>query len=205
MTDEILILEPGDDRANKIAKAMASSTASDILGVLNNGEQTSSEIAQKLGIPITTVSYHIDNLLDAGMIRVAKTRWSKKGREVKVYDLSDKLVIMASPKTDIRSLLLKYASLFSILIVATVLLGAFSPMYSGVAPPMAEEQPARVMEEFDGLKAGGEEPGAVTLEGLMSQYSIVVAFFTGGCLVLLILISYEVYSLYRSKKPQRLP
>jgi DNA-binding transcriptional ArsR family regulator len=204
MTDEILILEPGDDRANKIAKAMASNTASDILGVLNNGEQTSSEIAHRLGIPITTVSYHIDNLLDAGMIRVAKTRWSKKGREVKVYDLSDQLVIMASPKTDIRSLLLKYASLFSILIVATVLLGAFSPLLSGVPPPMAEEQPARVMEEFDGLKAGGEEPGAVTFDSLMSQYGIVVAFFTGGCMVLLILISYEVHSLYQSKKPQRL-
>ena len=34
MTDEIIILEPGDERAQKISKAMGSQTASDILQLL---------------------------------------------------------------------------------------------------------------------------------------------------------------------------
>jgi len=39
MADNVLVLEPGDERAQKIAKAMASPMAGDILQLLADGQK----------------------------------------------------------------------------------------------------------------------------------------------------------------------
>jgi len=62
----VIILEPGDEKAQKIAKAIASRTAGDILQLLKDGNQASTQISEALRIPITTVQYHLENLVDAG-------------------------------------------------------------------------------------------------------------------------------------------
>lgn len=206
MPDEVVVLEPGDDRAKLIAKAMASQTASNILGVLRNSEYTSSEIADSLSLPITTVSYHIDNLVKADIIEVVRTRWSPKGRQVKIYGIRDQVVIVAPGKMDLRALLLKYASLFSILVVTTVLLAVIIPAFSGVS---LTEEPAR--ENLEVLKApsvaGSEEDiayaqGYVQPEQLAME-SMLFAFFAGGCVVLLVLTGYELYVHYREQRQEK--
>ena len=106
MTDSVLILEPGDERAQKIAKAMASQTANDILNFLSEGQKSQTEITERLAIPFTTVKYHIENLLDAGLISVDATRYSVKGREIKYYALTNQLLIVAPRQANVRSLLL---------------------------------------------------------------------------------------------------
>jgi predicted transcriptional regulator len=76
MTDNVVLLEPGDERAQKIAKAMASQTASDILQLLAESPRSLTGITERLSIPLTTAKYHIENLLDAGLILVADTKYS---------------------------------------------------------------------------------------------------------------------------------
>lgn len=83
-TRDVIVLEPGGEQAQKIAKAMGSQTAGDILQLLKTGPKTSTEVTDQLGIPMGTAKYHIENLLDAGLIEVTKTKYSVKGREVKV-------------------------------------------------------------------------------------------------------------------------
>ena len=85
MTGTVVVLEPGDERAQKIAKAMASQTANDILTLLATGTKSLTDITEQLSIPLTTTKYHTGNLLDAGLITVSDTRYSIKGREVKMY------------------------------------------------------------------------------------------------------------------------
>ncbi len=68
MADDVVVLQPGDERAKKIARAMASQTANDIIQAFGEKPMTSSEIAQLMQIPITTAAYHIENLLDAGIL-----------------------------------------------------------------------------------------------------------------------------------------
>ncbi|MEI7433757.1 MAG: helix-turn-helix domain-containing protein [Methanomicrobiales archaeon] len=121
---DVIVLEPGGEQAQKIAKAMGSQTAGDILQLLNTGPKTSTEVTDQLGIPMGTAKYHIENLLDAGLIEVTKTKYSVKGREVKVYGLKDQLLIVTPRVTNVRALLLKYASLFGVVVVATVVIGA---------------------------------------------------------------------------------
>jgi DNA-binding transcriptional ArsR family regulator len=141
MTDEIVILEPGDERAQKISKAMGSQTASDILQLLAEHPRSLTEITERLAIPLTTAKYHIENLLEAGLISVAETRYSVKGREIKIYSLTNQLLIVAPRTSNVRSLLLKYASLFCIVILGTIALSLVSPLLvnegSGITAPAA--------------------------------------------------------------------
>jgi DNA-binding transcriptional ArsR family regulator len=203
MAEGVVVIEPGDDRAKKIARAMASQTASDVLGVLRKGEHTSSEIAEALALPITTVAYHIDNLTEAGMIEVMKTRWSSKGREVKVYGVADQLVIMAPSTTDVRSLLLKYASLFSILVFASLMIIALSPLLATGSQETLGYAPTA--EEMDGvmkIASAGERSNGGGIPDIAAEYAFVLAFFSGGCVILLLLIAYELIWWYRDTRPR---
>jgi DNA-binding transcriptional ArsR family regulator len=198
MTEEVVVLEPGDERAKKIAKAMASQTANDILTDLREGPLSAAEIADHLAIPITTLKYHIENLADAGLIEIVKTRWSTKGREVKVYGLTDTLVIVSPQVKDIRSILLKYASLFGVVVFATVIAAVVMPM---LMPPAQEAVP-RLMAFNEDLKAGAGpvDGGEGFLAGIDAS---ILAFFLGGSTVLLTLLVYEVYlyfTYYRRRK-----
>jgi len=128
MADNVVILEPGDERAQKISKAMASQTASDILQLLAEDKKSLTEITDRLDIPLTTAKYHIENLLEAGLITVADTKYSVKGREIKIYAVTNQLLIVAPRQSNVRSLLLKYASLFGIVIFGSLVIAALSPL-----------------------------------------------------------------------------
>jgi DNA-binding transcriptional ArsR family regulator len=202
MTEDVIVLQPGDERAQKIGKAIASQTANDILHTLSQGQKTASDLTELLNIPMGTLKYHIDNLLEAGLVEVAETRYSVKGREVKVYQLKDQLVIVAPKMTNIRSILLKYASLFAIVIVASMAMLAILPLFQ--APPDMVSAPAPAFSQ-DGRGGGGgsgimaeKAPGAEPMAGVQAA-APVLAFFMGGCMIILLLFLYEAYKWQKNK------
>ena len=160
MADDIVILEPGDERAQKISKAMGSQTASDILRLLAEHPKSLTEITERLAIPLTTAKYHIENLLDAGLISVAETRYSVKGREIKIYSLTNQLLIVAPRTSNVRSLLLKYASLFCIVVLGTLVLSLISPLIMGTGILM--NAPSAIQ--------AGREPGIFTTKSVSECY-----------------------------------
>jgi DNA-binding transcriptional ArsR family regulator len=199
MNDDVIVLEPGDERAQKIARAMASQTAADVLTVLKNGDHTSSEISESLAIPMTTVTYHIGNLMEAGMIDIVKTRWSRKGREIKIYGLRDQLVIVTPRTKDVRAILLKYAGLFSIFVIATLMMAVVAPlllpvpaMEDGAVFTVSSAEPAAAVNEKAPRDAGSG--------GVPDGHEYVVPFFTGGCVILVVLILYELILWYRDTR-----
>lgn len=200
MTEEVIVLQPGDERAQKIGKAIASQTANDILHTLSQGQKTASDLTELLNIPMGTLKYHIDNLLEAGLVEVAETRYSVKGREVKVYRLKDQLVIVAPKMTNIRSILLKYASLFAIVIVASMAMLAILPLFQ--APPDMVSAPAFSQDGGGGGGGPGimaeKAPRAEPLVGVQAV-APVLAFFMGGCMVVLLLFLYEAYKWQKNK------
>ena len=150
MVEEVVFLEPGDERGQKIAKAMGSQTASDILQLLSEGQKSLTDITELLAIPMTTAKYHVENLLDAGLLSVSETKYSVKGREVKLYSLTNQLLIVAPRHSNVRSLLLKYASLFGIVAFGSLIIGIMSPLFGSenvmrssinTVPRMAVQEP----------------------------------------------------------------
>jgi DNA-binding transcriptional ArsR family regulator len=215
----VIILEPGDEKAQKIAKAIASRTAGEILQLLKGGSQASTQIADALKLPITTVQYHLENLVDAGVITIVEKRWSQKGREVKVYGLRDQMLIVV-PRAggDLKGILLRYGSLFAVVILATIVLAllgpAFapevSPAFQSAVPTALPRAPAEngagavadhVLKEAANqtaapavtIPAGWEAPAATGILPLP------LVFFLGGALVILVMLGYELWK-YRERK-----
>ncbi len=197
MTGNVVVLEPGDERAQKIAKAMASQTANDILTLLAAGTKSLTDITEQLNIPLTTVKYHTENLLDAGLLTVSETRYSIKGREVRMYALTDQILIVAPKQTDIRTLLLKYSSLFGIVIAGTLAIVALAPLlFSQTAN---EAAPMMATRETSG--AGLYAAKAMADTGIVQEVSpdLALAFFCGGAFVIFVLLCYEAY-LWKKKR-----
>jgi len=196
MSEDVIVLEPGDERAQKIGKAISSQTANDILHILSQGPKTASDLTELLHIPMGTLKYHIDNLLEVGLIEIAETRYSIKGREVKVYRLKDQLVIVAPKVTNIRSILLKYTSLFIVVILASLVMLAILPLFQapGIIPePAAGLSPNGTVSGWgEMLTKEAAAPRAEPVSDIRTAVPV-LAFFMGGCMVLLILFLFEVY------------
>jgi DNA-binding transcriptional ArsR family regulator len=221
----VIILEPGDEKAQKIAKAIASKTAGEILQLLKEGSQASTQIAEALSIPITTVQYHLENLVDAGVITIVEKRWSQKGREVKVYGLRDQMLIVVPRGGDLKGILLRYASLFAVVIFATIVLAllgqalapAVSPGFQGMIPTPLPRAPSEngegtvadhvLKEAANQTWAPNATPAATPTTGAVPEMptaapgfpSLPLAFFLGGVLVIAVMLGYELWK-YRDRK-----
>jgi len=153
---------------------------------------------------MNTAKYHVENLLDAGVISVADTKYSIKGREVKLYSLTDQLLIVAPRRVDVRSLLLKYASLFGIVAVSTLALSTVLPSLlsarsMNTAEMVALQAPAPAVDTATGA---GREVGTVALKAVYgmetasapaASFDPALAFFIGGVFVIFVLLCYEAW------------
>ncbi|MDD1667326.1 MAG: helix-turn-helix domain-containing protein [Methanomicrobiales archaeon] len=219
----VIILEPGDAKAQKIAKAIASRTAGEILQLLKNGSETATHIAEALSIPITTVQYHLENLVDAEIITIVERRWSQKGREVKVYGLREQMLIVVPRGGDLKGILLRYASLFSVVILATLVLAfagpaflpAAAPAFQNALPPGLPRGPAEgagiagdqlakeaAMNQTAGTAATPTPVPLATpdMAAVPAVPSLPLVFFLGGLLVIAVMLGYELWKYYREQK-----
>jgi DNA-binding transcriptional ArsR family regulator len=176
MVDNVVLLEPGDERAQKIAKAMSSQTASDILQLLAESPQSLTGITERLAIPLTTAKYHTENLLDAGLIQVSETKYSVKGREIKIYSLTNQLLIVAPRQSNVHSLLLKYASLFGIVVLGSLVIAILSPilMRGSTAGSILNGAPRMAAQEY------GVTTAKAVSEGGMQNATMTPEMVVGG-------------------------
>lgn len=186
MSDPVIILEPGEKRAQQIARALSSRTAGKILDLLSDGPRPLSTIAEQLEIPLPQVKYHVDNLLDAGILEVTEEKYSVKGRRVKIYGLKHQVLVVAPKMVNLKAMLLKYSSVFGLFLLATLTIAAIRGCFLSLSPPL--------------LLGGGSpepapmpEPVFATLESIASDPAITLLFFAGGCLVLFAGLIAEVY------------
>ena len=94
-----LLLSMEDNQIKKISNVISNESCRKILDYLSNKDATESELAEKLGIPISTVHYNLQQLQDAGMVNSEEFHYSKKGKEVNHYRLANKYIIIAPKKT----------------------------------------------------------------------------------------------------------
>ena len=94
---ELRVLSLTDDDAERLIGSVSSETARSILTALEERPATASELADSVSTSLQNVRHHLGNLQEAGLVEVAGTRYSVKGREMKVYAPSqDSLVVVGS-------------------------------------------------------------------------------------------------------------
>ena len=126
---EIQVLGVDEDDSADVFEALSSDTARRVLTAIYNESAPPSELADRLDISLQNVSYHLDNLEEAGVVRVADTRYSEKGREMNVYAPADDPVVVfvgtEERKTGFRDLLKRLVGATGLLLVISALLFAF--------------------------------------------------------------------------------
>ena len=94
-----LLLSMEDEKIKKISNVISNESCRKILDCLSAKEASESELAEKLGIPISTVHYNLQQLMETGLIDSKEFHYSKKGKEVNHYKLANKYIIIAPKKT----------------------------------------------------------------------------------------------------------
>ncbi|MGA9140805.1 MAG: winged helix-turn-helix domain-containing protein [Methanocella sp.] len=114
--DKLLVLPLGEE-SKLITQTIANDTARQILELLADGAMSTSAIAKKLEIPLTTAQYNVEKLIEARLVIVEKTKYSEKGREVKLYAPAKRMIVLVPANTSrqaVMDVLKKYLVLLPI-------------------------------------------------------------------------------------------
>ena len=97
---KFLLVDLSEPKTKKLAETITSESSRRILEHLADREDdTESGIAAALGIPLSTVHYHVQKLQEAKLIATEEFHYSPKGREVQHYKLANKYIIIAPKAT----------------------------------------------------------------------------------------------------------
>jgi DNA-binding transcriptional ArsR family regulator len=186
--ESFLLVSLKEEKAKKLAQVVSNESCRKILDYLTSKEATETELAKKLGLPISTVHYNLRHLQNAGLVTAEEFHYSKKGREVNHYKLANKYIIIA-PKTTFGI----KEKLKSILPVALILsAGAFAAEFFGKmriasfgAVKSTAEAAQRAVEESapmaaEPLAAGGAVPTAAESVATTASQPLADAVATTG-------------------------
>ena len=99
MAEKILFVDLNDPQMKSVGEVITSPTSRKILSYLTDKKDTEGNISQTLGVPLSTVHYHLQKLLEVGLVKVSEFHYSQKGREVNHYSLALQFIVIG-PRTE---------------------------------------------------------------------------------------------------------
>jgi len=97
---DVMIIPLSDDRLKKVARALSNETAITVLQKLVEKSMSATELSENLKLPLTTIEYNINTLLEAELIKVDHIKFSRKRRDIKYYAPVKRALIFGPEKTE---------------------------------------------------------------------------------------------------------
>ena len=224
--ESFLLVSLKENKAKKLAQVINNDTCRLILDFLSKKKDiTESEIAKELNLPLSTVHYNLQQLVDNKLVQSEEFHYSEKGREVNHYKLSNKLIIIAPEGAD-EGLKEKIKAIWPLGLIALAASGIIHAFSSGfinrlfslgkisfstasfadsarLAAPAAEEAVAAGMakgaEAASQLAETTAEAAPIIIQNIMpaQQTPIAFWFFLGSISMIL---CYVVYAWIMSRK-----
>ena len=203
-----LLLSLKDAEAKRLGQVISSETARKILDALAERRYTETELAEQLHIPLSTVHYNIQALVDAKLVVADEYHYSEKGREVIHYGLANKYVIIA-PATTIPGALNKLKALLPVAVLVAAVgwaiqwfgpIQAGAPVITGVtleqavpsaAPLAADSAPAMMQAAPTAVQAIPVMKTAAAIPEPITQIPIGVWFALGAAFALTLYLLFE--------------
>ncbi len=130
--EKFVLINLEDEKSKELAQVIASETSRKILNILAEKPLSETEIGEKLKVPLSTVHYNTQQLLKAEIIEIKDFLWSEKGKKIQLYQLANKLIIIA-PKTSQISFLSKLKEIIPLFLGGTIIsLGIY--LYQKIYP-----------------------------------------------------------------------
>jgi predicted transcriptional regulator len=96
---EILFIS---EDSRKLVQALSNSNSIKILQLLETRNMSAGEIAEKLSLGLNTLKYNLDSLLEVDLIRVSGTKWSQRGRKIKIYEPVEKIIVLVPGRKNVN-------------------------------------------------------------------------------------------------------
>lgn len=100
---ELRVLWLDDEESEQLISSLSSDTARSILTALHEAPATASELSDAVDTSLQNIKHHLTNLQEAGLVQVADTRYSVKGREMNVYAPTDDSLVVCVGREDDRT------------------------------------------------------------------------------------------------------
>jgi len=213
-----LLVSLKENKAKELAQVISNESCRKILDFLADKEDaTESDLAEKLGIPISTVHYNMKHLVKGGLVAVEEFHYSEKGKEVNHYKLANKYIIIA-PKTT-HGIKEKLRSILPVSLLALVGAGFIHAYGKYFRPSFGAMKATGVMQEAiveeavadaaplagSMMEKAAEEGARATIEKAPEVVTNVVSaapnyalWFLFGCLFVIILVI--ILELIRARK-----
>ncbi len=136
--EKLLILPLNDKNSKKISQIISNDTARNILEAIASEPLSTSELAEKLRIPLSTVQYNLDKLCDAGLVKVARTKYSEKMKQVKIYAPERKFVVIVPKKTNRKEVIAALKRYLTVIFFAVVGSGIIEFLTMKMKGPIGE-------------------------------------------------------------------
>jgi len=173
------VLAIEDDAADDVFAALSADTARDLLAAVYDEPRPASELAEDVDTSLQNARYHLDKLVDAGLVEVADTWYSERGTEMKVYAPANGSVAVVAGDDDSQTVGEALRGLLAA--VAVLALGSvavqwlLAPDGGGGRVGTAEAQ------------SPATDGGAIAAVGETTHVAPGLVFFVGGLLVLVVL------------------
>jgi DNA-binding transcriptional ArsR family regulator len=115
-----LSFDLGDPRSKKLAEVLGSEICKKIIKFLSEKiEASEKDIADALNSPLNTIEYNLKKLIESGIVEKSKNFfWSKKGRKIINYKLSNKSILI---KPSFKKIPSKIKSITPVVIISGIL------------------------------------------------------------------------------------
>ena len=204
-----LLVDLNEPKTKKLAETITSDTSRKILNHLSEKEHdTELNISTALELPISTVHYHLQKLVEAKLVEIQEFHYSVKGREINHYKLANKYIIIAPKKISglkekLRGLLPVAGAVIGISIIIKLIQSSkFSEQVLGVDAYQASSAAARTVA--DGIIEKSAPLAAETVEivsPLVSQPDLALWFLIGSITTIIL---YILIDLIRDKFLEKL-
>jgi len=98
MSEKIEILTTEDEKIKTVGELLSNDSSRTILKLLFNNVMSANQIAQKTGIQLSLVIYHLKKMQDMGFIKIVKIEKNVKAQDMKYYGTDKFTIIILSSK-----------------------------------------------------------------------------------------------------------
>lgn len=178
MKENVLVVTLGESETKELASVLSNQTSKKILNALSQKAYTESDLAKTLKIPLSTVHYNVQQLVKAKLVQSEEYSYSKKGREIQHYKLTNKYIVIApTPSFDILE---RLKTVLPVFIVAALSAGFIHLRSAGVAV----QESARVIMDTEATRA--------TVQTTSAEPNYALWFFgiSVGAIILYVLFDY---------------
>jgi len=97
MENKYILISLEDEKSKHLAEVLANKTCKKIINLLaDKNELSEKDISDNLNIPLNTVEYNLKKLQKSEIVKKTKNFfWSKKGKKIPTYSLSNKSIIIS--------------------------------------------------------------------------------------------------------------